>query len=61
MINLNLERKKLELKKIETALAEMEFKKLERMKEIERIDENIKKQRLTISNIREDIKELENE
>lgn len=61
MINLNLERKKLELKKIETALAEMEFKKLERMKEIERIDENIEKQRLTINNIREDIKELENE
>ena len=44
MNSLEIERKKLELRKVETARAEMEFKILEKLSDIERIKEQIKLQ-----------------
>ena len=41
MLDLNLERKKLELKRVDVARLEMEFKILERLEDINRLKENI--------------------
>ena len=57
MIDLNLERKKMELKKVEAALAEMEFKKLERMSDIKRIEKNILLQKEKIQQLKEELGE----
>ncbi len=49
--NLEKARKGLELKKVETAKAEMEFKILEREADIERLRENIKNQEARIEEL----------
>ena len=58
-MNLELERKKLELRKVETAKMEMEFKILERLSDIERIRENINNQEATMTMLSEAIKVME--
>lgn len=50
-------RKQLELKKVETAMAEMEFKKLERLADIERIENNIEIQKQRIRELKDELKE----
>ena len=54
-MDLDKARKQLELKKVETALAEMEFKKLERLADIERIEENIEIQRNKVNELKEEL------
>lgn len=51
-------RKELELKKVETALAEMQFKKLERLADIERLDDNIQKQKERINELKTELGEI---
>lgn len=58
-MNLEAEKKKLELKKVETAKAEMEYKILERLADIERIKHNIANQEQAILNIKEELKDME--
>lgn len=58
-MNLELERKKLDFKKVETAKMEMEFKILERMADIERIKEQIVLQESALENIKNSILSLE--
>jgi len=55
-MNLALEKKKLEIKKVETAMLEMEYKVLERLADIERLKENINNQQKTIDRLKEEIK-----
>ena len=57
-MNLEKARKELELKKVETALAEMEFKKLERYSDIERIERNIENQKQRIEELKNELKEI---
>jgi cell division protein FtsL len=57
-MNLEKARKELELKKVETALAEMEFKKLERYSDIERIERNIENQKQRIDELKNELKEI---
>jgi len=54
-MNLALEKKKLEIKKVETAMLEMEYKVLERLADIERLKENINNQQKTIDRLKEEI------
>lgn len=56
-MDIELARKKLELKKVETALAEMEFKKLERLADIERIERNMENQKQRIEELKNELKE----
>lgn len=58
-MNLELERKKLDLKKLETTKLEFEYKVLERLADIDRIKISIEKQDDAISKIREEIKTME--
>lgn len=58
-MNIELERKKLEIKKVETAKAEMEFKILERIADIERLKENITNQERAVSRLALEIKSME--
>ena len=58
-MNLALEKKKLEIKKVETAMLEMEYKVLERLADIERLRENINNQENRIQAIEEEIKSTE--
>lgn len=58
-MNLELEKKKLELRKVETAMYEMEYKILERMADIDRIKDNIENQKSTIDKLKEEISNLE--
>lgn len=55
-MELEIARKQLELKKVETALAEMEFKKLERLADIKRIEENITIQKQKVEELKQDLK-----
>ena len=59
MSNLALARKKLDLKRAEYALDEMELKILEREADIERIKQNKIVQDEAIEKIKQEIKELE--
>jgi SMC interacting uncharacterized protein involved in chromosome segregation len=54
-VSIERARKELELKKVETALAEMQFKKLERLADIERLDENIQKQKERINELKTEL------
>jgi len=54
-VNIERARKELELKKVETALAEMQFKKLERLADIERLDDNIQKQKERINELKTEL------
>lgn len=58
-MNLELEKKKLELRKVETAKHEMEYKVLERLADIDRIKENIQNQETTIEKIKKELMDLE--
>lgn len=58
-MNLELEKKKLELIKVQTALAELEYRVLERVAEIERIRQNIATQNEAIDKLNETIKSME--
>ncbi len=58
-MNIELEKKKLERRKVETAKYEMEFKILERMADIERIKENMKRQDERMKTLDQEIKEME--
>ena len=54
-MNLERARKELELKKVETSLAEMEFKRLERLSDIQRIEENIEIQKQKVKQLKEEL------
>lgn len=56
-MNLERAKKELELKKVETALAEMEFKKLERLADIERIERNMENQKQRIEELKNKLEE----
>ena len=58
-MNLELEKKKLELRKVETAMHENHFKILERKADIKRLEHNIEKQEETLNNLKEEISSLE--
>ena len=58
-MNLELEKKKLELKKVETSKAEFEYKILERLQDIERLKDNVANQDKAAHKIREEIKQME--
>lgn len=58
-MNLELERKKLELKRVEVAKADMEFTILERMADIERLKKNIQNQETRMKEIQEQISKME--
>lgn len=58
MTNLEFEKKKLEVKKVETAKLEMEYKVLERYQDIERLKENIENQNKTIARLEQELEEL---
>lgn len=58
-MNLELEKKKLELRKVETAMHENHFKILERQADIKRIEDNIEKQKETLNNLKDEIHSLE--
>lgn len=58
-MNLELEKKKLDLKKLETSKLELEYKILERLADIDRIKTNVEKQEEQIIQIKENIKQLE--
>lgn len=58
-MNLELEKKRLDLKKLETSKLEFEYKVLERLADIDRIKKSIEKQDDAIQNIKQQIKEME--
>jgi hypothetical protein len=58
-MNLELEKKKLDIKKMETALHEYEYKILERMADIERIKRNIETQQKAINKAIDELAQLE--
>lgn len=58
-MNLELEKKKLDLKKLETSRAEFEYKILERLADVERIKSNIAKQDEAIQKIKEELNIME--
>lgn len=58
-MNLDLEKKKLEYKKVEMAKFEMEFKKLERLEDIKRIEDNINNQIERMKDLKEQINTME--
>lgn len=57
-MNLELEKKKLEMRKVEVAKEEMLYKILEREADIERIKENIRVQDNRLAQIKEEIENL---
>jgi len=59
VLNLELEKKKLDLKKIETSKSEFEYKILERLADVERIKESIAKQEEAIDKIKDEIANME--
>jgi len=59
-MNLELERKKLEIKKVTMAKCEMEFKILERQADIERLKLEMENQDKRVLELEEIIKEMEN-
>lgn len=59
MLNIELERKKLELKRVEMAKADMEFTILERLADIERLKKNIQNQDERIKSLNEQILSME--
>jgi len=58
-MNLELEKKKLEFRKVDTAKAEMEYRILERLEDIERLKANIKVQDKALIRIKEEMTKLE--
>lgn len=58
-MNLELEKKKLDLRKLETGKYEQEYKILEKLADIDRIKENIIKQDIAIEKTKNDIAELQ--
>ena len=58
-MNLELERKKLEVKKVIMAKSEMEFRILERQADIERLKEEIVKQDKRVLELNDIIKEMD--
>lgn len=58
-MNLELEKKKLDLKKLETSKLEFEYKILERLADVERIKESIAKQEEAIQKIQDEIANME--
>ena len=60
-MNLELEKKKLDLKKLETSKLELEYKILERLADIDRIKSSVKKQELAIEEIKKQLLTMESE
>jgi len=58
-MNLELAKKKLDLKKMETSLDEYEYKVLERLADIERIKGNIEIQKKAIEKVKLEISDME--
>lgn len=58
-MNLELKKKELELKKVETAKAELEFKILEKLADIERIKDQILQQDSTIEMLKSTIEAIQ--
>ena len=58
-MNLELEKKRLDLQKLETSKLEFEYKVLERLADIDRIKKSIQKQDDAIQKIKEQIKQME--
>lgn len=58
-MNLELAKKRLDLKKMETSLQEYEYKVLERMADIERIKGNIDVQEKAIEKVKQEIVDME--
>lgn len=58
-INIELERKKLELKRVEVAQADMEFTILERRADIQRLEKNIEIQKTRVKELAQQITEME--
>lgn len=58
-INIELERKKLELKRVEVAQADMEFTILERRADIQRLEKNIGIQKARVKELAQQITEME--
>lgn len=58
-MNLELEKKKLDLRKLETSKAEFEYKVLERLADVERIKDSIAKQDEAIEKIKTEIHNME--
>ena len=56
-MNLELEKKKLQIVKAKAAIAELEFKKLEMLDNMNRIEDHIKKQEASIAELEEELKE----
>lgn len=59
MINLELAKKKLDLKKLETSLDEYEYKILEKQADIERIKGNMDKANEAIEKYKQEIADME--
>lgn len=59
MSNLALEKKKLDLRKIETSKLEFEYKILERLADIDRIKKSIEEQNKAIEKIKNEIEAME--
>jgi D-mannonate dehydratase len=58
-MNLELEKKKLDLRKLETSKAEFEYKVLERLADVQRIKDSIAKQDEAIEKIKAEINNME--
>ena len=58
-MNIEVEKIKLNIRKLETAKAESEFKILEKLADIERVKENIKDQEKAIQKKQEELEQLE--
>lgn len=57
-MNLELEKKKLQVVKANAAIAELEFKKLEMLDNMKRIEDHIEKQKASIVELEKEIKEI---
>jgi len=60
-MNLEFEKKKLDLKKLETSKLELEYKILERLADIDRIKTSVEKQELAIQEIQKQLLTMESE
>lgn len=58
-MNLELQKRKLDLQKLETSKLEFEYKVLERLADIDRIKLSIQKQEDAISKVKQEIKKME--